>query len=386
MAVVNGAGLRRIPWPSGWRRRAVLIGVAGVFALAAAYTILWFVAAGSVEARFREAVAARQSDDVSIAYGEITRAGFPGALVLDIAQPVYTHRWTREDGMVATLTWHDDRMTVRASPFRPSVLAFDWPKLAEITAEAADGRTQPPIAYHAERAYSEVLLQDGRALPLVAELAGVTATVSGAEAPVGALESFRLDGSYGDGASEPSARWAFEARKLHSDAFIPLESAALNSIDELHGVIDVYGPLPDTSSNAAMAAWREAGGRVVLDDGKLDAPALKLAWQGGLKLDGEMRPVMALATTVQGLVELMKESDDGLGTSGKAAESLTVVLLGLLSGQSDPKGPMRFDLESRDGRLYVGSELGSIRVGTVGPIDFEAPDGPLIPFSFRFRD
>jgi hypothetical protein len=355
-------------------------------ALAIAYTILWFVAADSVEARFREAVAARGSDSVTIDHGTIERSGFPGALVLEVAQPVYTHRWTREDGSLATLTWHDERMTVRASPFRPTVLAFDWPKLAEISAETPDGRVQPPIAYHAERAYSEVLLQDGRALPLFAELGGVIATVSTADQPVKVLESFRLDGSYGDREGEPSARWVFAARDLRGGALMPVESAALGIIDELEGVIEVYGPLPDTSSNAAMAAWREAGGRVALHDGRLDAPALKLAWQGDLRLDAEMRPAMALATTVQGLTDLIRESEDGLGTAGRATESLAVVLLGLLSGQSDPNGPMRFDVESRDGRLYVGSELGSIRIGTLGPIDFEAEDGPLVPFSFRFRD
>ena len=291
-----------------------------------------------------------------------------------------------EDGTFATLTWHDERMSVQASPLSPDMLALDWPKLAQIVAEAPDGTAQPPVVYVAEEALLKVWLRDDRVLPVLAELRGVSATVSSAEAPMNVLESFVLTGRYGDGEDEPSGRWEYEATNLQGEAFLPLDGAAIKAIEHASGVIDVYGPLPDTSSNAAMAQWRDAGGRIELGESELTAPALKLAWQGHLTLDPEMRPVMALDTTVQGLAELLGSGDDGGADEGKAIESLTVLLFGLLSGQSDPGGPMHFNFETKDGRVFVGSLIGAIRIGSVGPIDFEASDGPLIPFTFRFKD
>ena len=67
-------------------------------------------------------------------------------------------------------------------------------------------------------------------------------------------------------------------------------------------------------------------------------------------------------------------------------ESLIVVLLGLLSGQDDPNAPLPVSFEARDGKLYAGSALGSIPIGTLGPIDFEAKDGPLIPVQIKLGE
>ena len=72
-----------------------MLGVGGLLALAAAYCILWLVAANALEARFREVVAERQSENLTISHGAIKRSGFPGVLTLEIEHPVYAYRWRR---------------------------------------------------------------------------------------------------------------------------------------------------------------------------------------------------------------------------------------------------------------------------------------------------
>ncbi len=152
----------------------------------------------------------------------------------------------------------------------------------------------------------------------------------------------------------------------------------------MSGAIDVFGPLPEPTSNAAMAAWRDAGGRIELRDGQVESPKLGADVRGTLALDGEMRPLSRIDMTVNGLGRAVEQGQVSLLGDGGDGESLLVVLLGLLSGQDDPNGPIELHFETRDGRAFLGSALGSIRIGKVGPIDFEAENGPLVPFNLRF--
>ena len=256
-------------------------------------------------------------------------------------------------------------------------------------AGAADGKVTPPISFTAARAVAELWLTGERALPLTAELADIRAARAGATEPINVLESLRIDGVYGDGKAKPSAHWRFDAVNLRAAelggaVFGPSAAPAFRHIDRLSGEVEVHGPMPEPSSNAAMAAWRDAGGRIEMPSGALRSPTLQAAWRGTLSLDREMRPLSQIDTTLIGLNRVVENSAEAPDETGDPLESLAVMLLGLLSGQDDPDAPMRVTIETHDGRVYAGSALGSIRVGKVGPIDFEAEDGPHIPFKFRF--
>ena len=367
------------------------IGLGLLVVLPAAYSILWTVAADMLEARFREAVAANANEHLVISHGKLHHFGYPGAVRLEVSDPSYAYTWIRSDGSIATLTWSDTRMEVSTSPFRPSVLRFDWPKKAVIETTAPDGAALPPVSLRAETARVDVMLSEGRALPIMAELTYVSALegTEGTEAEL--LERFDFTGDYGNGAEEPSANWRFEATGLRG---VDLKTGKLQArdatdqrgIDRLTGVIKVFGPLPEPNSDASMRAWRDAKGRVELRDGHFETPKLKAAFAGSFALDDELRPVSRVDTTIHGLGSAVKRDELGpIGEQGNG-ESLLVVVLGLLSGQDDPNGPVELHFETRNGRAYVGSALGSIRIGKVGPIDFEAANGPLVPFSFRFKD
>lgn len=389
MIVAHGAVLRRILWPTDRRRRILAISVGALVVVAAAYAVLWSIAAGALEARFRSAVAAYANDDLMVSHGEIRRSGFPGALRLDVAEPSYAYRWKRDDGSIATLTWYDSHMAVRASPFRPSVLRLDWPKQAVIEVESPDGVAQEPVSLRAETARVDVWLTDGRALPVQGELRHVSA-LNGFEGTMAELlERFSFTGDYGDGADRPSAAWRFEAVNLagvdlETGRLLPHDAPDQARINRMSGAIDVFGPLPEPTSNAAMAAWRDAGGRIELRDGQVESPKLGADVRGTLALDGEMRPLSRIDMTVNGLGRAVEQGQVSLLGDGGDGESLLVVLLGLLSGQDDPNGPIELHFETRDGRAFLGSALGSIRIGKVGPIDFEAENGPLVPFNLRF--
>jgi hypothetical protein len=371
--------------------RAALIAGMTLIALAAAYGVLWLVVASHLESQLREAIASRNSDTLNISHGEIKRRGFPGVLVLEIENPSYVYTWHRADGARATLTWFDHEMTARASPFRPTVLVIEWPKYAEVAVDSVDGEAMPSISFTAAYAVAELWLTGGRALPLRAELSNIRAARAGADEPINVLESLRIDGVYSDGRATPSARWRFDAvnlraAELSGAVFGPSAASTFQHISRLSGEVEVHGPLPEPSSNAAMAAWRDAGGRIEMPNGTLRSPTLQASWRGTLSLDREMRPLSQIDTTLIGLNRVVENSAKAPAEIGDPLESLAVLLLGLLSGQDDPDAPMRVTIETHDGRVYAGSALGSIRVGKVGPIDFEAEDGPRIPFKFRFGD
>lgn len=391
MALGFGAILRRLFWPRGWLLRSAVLGGWVIAGLALVYSILWLIAAGVLEDRVREAVVTEKGADLVTAHGEIRRSGFPGTIVIEILDPTYRYTWQRSDGSRAMLTWHDDRMTVSASPLRPTVLRLEWPKLAEIIVVAPDGSRSAPVAFTAGRADAEVWLTDGRVLPIAAELADISALRDNEAGPIAVLASLALSGRYGDGETQPSARWHVTGRDLRGTEiagaiFGPANGDALARIDRLEGELTVHGPLPDPTSNAAMAAWRDARGRVDLADFRLEAPSLKAAWRGRLNLDDQLRPSGTIDAEIEGLSTIVAASTEPQSAEPSALESLIVVLLGLLSGQDDPNSPLPVSFEARDGRLYAGSALGSIPIGKLGPIDFEAEDGPLIPVQIRFGE
>ena len=378
-------------WPAEWRYRAITIAVGTLAVVTMAYSILWAITAGMLETRFRETVRDYANAHVAISHGEIRRFGYPGALRLEVLDPTYAYKWVRSDGSHATLTWSDARMEVRASPFRPSVLQFDSPKKAVIEATSPDGTAAPTVRLQAETARVDVLLGDGRAMPIMAELSHVMAVEGADGSETQLLERFDFTGDYGNGTDEPSADWRFKATGLSG---VDLENGKLQAsdaldqgrIDRVSGTINVFGPLPEPSSNGSMRAWRDAEGRVDIREGRLETPKLDAAFAGTFALDDQMRPVSRIDTTINGLGKAVEGGQFGsLGEKGEG-ESLLVVLLGLLSGQEDPNGPVELKFETSDGRAYLGSVLGSIRIGKVGPIDFEAADGPLVPFSFRFKE
>jgi hypothetical protein len=386
------AGWRRLLWPPGWRRRLALWGGLSLIVLAAAYAVAWKVAADALEERVREALGPpRKNSGLVGRHGAITRSGFPAAIVLEIAHPTYRYTWERADGSRALLTWHDDRMTVAANPLRPDVLEFEWPKLAEIEAVAPDGSRLAPVAFIAGRARAALWLTGEHVLPLEAELAEVAALRAGDAGPIAVLASLRLDGRYGDGVQKPAARWRFEAvdlrgAELSQALFGPAGAGTLDHIDRVSGEFTVHGPLPNLSSNADMAAWRDRGGRLDLAKGRLDAPSVKATWQGRLALDPAMRLTGTIDATIGGLAKLLVDSGEGDSASPSVLDSLIVVLLGLLSDQDDPEAALPVSFEARDGRLYAGSALGAIPIGRLGPIEFEAEDGPRIPVKIQFGE
>lgn len=391
MALGFSAILRRLFWPRGWLIRSVVVSGWVIAGLALAYTVIWFVAAGVLEARVRDAVITEKGASLVTSYAEIRRSGFPGTIMVEVAEPTYRYTWQRSDGSRAMLTWHDDLMTVHASPLRPTVLTLDWPKLAEIVVVAPDGTRAPPVAFTAVTAVAEIQLSNGRALPIRAELTQVAAHRDNEPKPIEVVASLLLTGRYSDGGTEPSARWELEGRDLRGTEiagaiFGPANGDALARIDRLSGTLTVHGPLPDPTSNNAMAAWRDARGRVDLANFRLDAPTLKAAWQGRLNLDGLLRPSGTVDAEIEGLASLVAASQDSPSDKPSTLESLIVVLLGLLSGQDDPNAPLPVSFEARDGKLYAGSALGSIPIGTLGPIDFEAKDGPLIPVQIKLGE
>ncbi len=66
------------------------------------------------------------------------------------------------------------------------------------------------------------------------------------------------------------------------------------------------GPLPDPPTAPRMAAWRDGGGRVVLEDLSVDYGPLRLRGMGDLGVDGELRWEGALDVRVAGVEETLQ--------------------------------------------------------------------------------
>jgi hypothetical protein len=124
---------------------------------------------------------------------------------------------------------------------------------------------------------------------------------------------------------------------------------------------NVIGPMPQSGSAAAIAAWRDAGGYLEVKEFQLTYGRLQIQAAGNVRLDAQLQPVVQLDSKVRGadaLVDALvqdRQLSFAEGLLGKAG-------LMALSRQDEAGGPpyLRLAITVRDGnRIY----LGPVRVG-----------------------
>jgi hypothetical protein len=125
------------------------------------------------------------------------------------------------------------------------------------------------------------------------------------------------------------------------------------TIDEIGVGATLLGGIPSGPLPAAIAAWRDAGGTLELDNFHLEWGALGITANGTVALDGDMQPTASVSGTVQGYDQIIA----ALAASGRVHGDLGLARLGLaMLAKSGPNGrpEIRTSFTIQNGEMRLG--------------------------------
>ncbi len=312
--------------------RPVLLAVLGLFLAALAVDFaVWSWATGRMADTLADWEAARLEEGVRITHADPVRTGWPFAAELVLPHTAAT---ATAPAAADTLSWQADQVTLTLSPWRPGTLA-----ITASPAQSVARGNDPPMKLTAGR------------LELLVPLSGAAATADG--------HGLRIDLPDGPLAvTQADAR--FDATHLTltlAGVTLPMPnlpfggSVAAVALDGSSSV----PMLPARDLRATVAAWRDAGGRLLLDHAAIHWGPLDAEGSGVLSLDAALQPVAHASLHLTGYAELI----DALTRSGAITRNdarVAATLLGLLARAPAGAAPfVDLPLTLQDGLLAMGA-------------------------------
>lgn len=328
-----------------------------IVAILGGYGAYWFVLVRQVENGVERWATERRAEGWTVGYDPIARGGFPFSLDLTMPKPSLARGGDRP------LSWKGEVLTASAKPWAIQDVTLGFPGKHALTLPI-DGRARPVDASLGTGRLD--LRYDARGRP-----------------EAGALDVKDFAARFTDNSEQLSATAIKVVARRHAavptaanTAPVSLETDArienLRLPPRMSGLLgtdiallallaNVIGPMPQSTSEAAMAAWRDAGGYLEVKEFQLTYGRLQIQAVGNVRLDAQLQPVAQLDSKVRGadaLVDALvadRQLSFAEGLLGKAG-------LMALSRQDESGGPpyLRLAITVRDGnRIY----LGPVRVG-----------------------
>ena len=124
-------------------------------------------------------------------------------------------------------------------------------------------------------------------------------------------------------------------------------------IDALSFAATMKGALPPAPLDLALAAWRDGGGTLDIDNARLAWGGTVVTLDGTLALDGAMQPEGALTATIDGGDKMV----DGLVASGAIEQRFAGFAKSVMRAIATPGedgGKVHLPVTVQDQRVYVG--------------------------------
>lgn len=334
-------------------RRTLLIALALLVFLAAAWTAWWFAMAGRAGDWVAHWAAPAPGKVWHGTFATAEVGGYPFWLDVRVTDPVVTWQ-NRSGGAVWQGPW-------LVASFRPWSLArFDVALPREQTVTLDDGAAVRMIVLDMAEGRATVAIENDRASGLSAELTDVTATWAQNRPPV-AVERVLVDVAAVPGEEEA---WHL-ALRLH-DARFPAEAPEPfeGTVPLLEVDLTLRGAVPDGPLAQRLAAWRDAGGVVDVKDLKLLWPPLDVTGEGSVALDREMKPLGAFTAEVVGYRELL-DAFEAMGRLTRNQALMAATALDAMAA-TDAEGKRRLSvpISMQNGKLFAGP----IMIGDLPPV------------------
>jgi hypothetical protein len=321
-----------------------LVAGAVFLALLGSYTAYWVIVAHRIESGIAAWAHSSAQQNIDAAARRFGVTGFPTGFRVELQDAVL------RDRSIAPAP--ELRLPTMSGSARPWDLK-DWRLRAPqgLSADLAGTGGRPPVRLAARTADGTISFARTRGTTLWLRLEKASAEGGG---------SARID------AADLWITMPAQRPQKHTDANfgvaadlrsmqLPAAAGALgDSIDELAFGLTVNGPLASGSLVQALAAWRDAGGTIALDNLDLQWGGLGASATGTIALDSDLQPIGGFSGAIEGyeriLQALVQAGRMRPGDAGLARLALTM----LAKAGPDGRPEIATSFTIQDGQMYLG--------------------------------
>jgi hypothetical protein len=328
-------------------RRSTRLGLAAAVVLlvsCGAYTAYWRIVAGRIEdgaSAWQQSMRARKVD---ASWQKLRVAGFPLHFRVEIADAKLSDQ--------ALTPAPEVRVPALNANARPWDFA-DWHLAASrgLAADLAAAGARPPVKIAAQTAQGTASLGPNGATSLWLDFQGV-GVEAGGRVPIKAADAWiTLPAAPPRTHAEPSLGLALDLRQVHLSAPPPTLS---DTVDDLAFGVTVKGAVPDGPLVQAIAAWRDAGGTIELDNLRLDWGGLGANATGTIALDQNLQPIGAFSGGIEGFGTIVSALVEAGHLDTEQAALAQIALSALARPGPDGKPQIATSFTLQNGKMYLG--------------------------------
>jgi hypothetical protein len=333
-----------------WTRFGLVV-FAALLVVWGGYTAFWFLVARRIETAILDWARSQRADRIDASWQKIRVSGYPVAFRVDLDSAAL-----RDGAVTPSPEFH---ISVLSGTARPWNLA-DWQIAAPegFTTELAAAGRRSPAKLIARTADGLTSIESDGGWKMWLDLKDVTVEVSAQIRVSSARATVSVPPGLPRGHNEPAIGLAVDASQIN----LPLAVGPLgDTIDELDFAATVKGAIPSGKLADAVAAWRDAGGKIELDNLRLKWGALDATATGTIALDQELQPTGGFSGAIQGydqiLTALVQNGQMRATDAGLARIALTL----LAKAGPDGKPEIRTAFTIQNGQMFLGpAKLGRL--------------------------
>jgi hypothetical protein len=320
-----------------------LVAIAALVVLFGGYSAYWAVVAERIETGIAAWALSERERQVDASWRALGVAGFPVAFRIELKDAALRDRSVEPAPEVRV-----SALSGRAAAWDLGDWRLDAP--AGLTGRAGTGG-RPPLRLLAPRADGAVHLGAAGGGTLWLRLPGASVEGSGRVRIGAALLWITLPSQPPRGHTEPNFGLAVDLHAVE----LPAAARALgDGIEELAFGITVKGALPSGNLVRSLAAWRDAGGTVELDNLDLRWGGLGATATGTMALDQELQPIGGFSGAIEGydriLRALVQAGRMPAGEAGLAQLALTL----LAKAGPDGRPQIATSFTIQNGQMFLG--------------------------------
>ncbi len=328
-----------------------LVILAALLVIGSGYTAYWFLVARRIEAGVVDWAVSRRADKIDFSWRRMRVSGYPVAFRVDLDSAAL-----RDGAITPSPELH---IPVLSGTARPWDFA-DWRLAAPdgFTAEFAAAGGGAPAKLIAQTADGDVSIETKGSWTLWLTLRETTVE-AGPPVLVGSAHvTLTVPPRPPRGHADQMMALAVEASRIK----LPLAVGPLgDAIDELDFAATEKGVIPGGKLADALTAWRDAEGKIELDNLRLKWGALDATATGTITLDQELQPAGHFSGAIQGydqiLTALVQNGQMRAPDAGLARIALTM----LAKAGPDGKPEIRTAFTIQNGQMLLGpAKLGRV--------------------------
>jgi hypothetical protein len=318
--------------------------LAALLLIGGGYTAFWFLVAQRIEAGIVDWAESQRADKIDVSWQRVRVSGYPAAFRVDLGSAAL-----RDRAITPSPELHVPVLSGTARPWNFA----DWRLAAPdgFTADlAAAGRGAPAklIAQSAEGVVS-IGPEGGWTLWLTLR---ETTVEAGAPVLVGsARATLTVPPRPSPGHADPAMALAVEASRIKLPAAI---APFGDTIDELDFAAAEKGTIPSGKLADAVAAWRDAGGKIELDNLRLKWGALDATATGTIGLDQELQPASGFSAVIKGYDQILSALVQNGQMRASDAGLARIALTFLAKAGPDGKPEIKTAFTIQNGEMFLG--------------------------------